>query len=676
MAEAYDASGSHTTEFDYDGVHSGIPDIYLNPIFDYLRVNIAYNEGGFDSGHYQSYARGEDGMVDTMHFTYMNVQDFVTGSGSVKFGGLYDNSLNRFSFKEVGTTATDYYDGLKFSDFEFYNFNGEVYSWEQLYEKIRGADINTDNISFSVTTEGVKHYLTSVGQNIDSDQFLVNRGSTNAFKYQGQNSLIGNIVENYALASVSDDGHQLRVLRDSRSIDFSINLTNRLDDYDSSRSTYENSNNLMHFNSDIAYDRINDPALMTVDVRYAGQIAAKFSNISTVRVEMLSGSNQTVVINDAMNGRINVGDGNDIIKLHVSDVVAEAQANEHFYIYTHGGRDVVELSGVLPNFASTTYLGDGDDEMYIFVDGDHRVYGEAGSDYILGGAGRDRIDGGSGDDELFGGDNIDTIFGGIGNDVIEGGTGYDYLYGQDGDDVINGDEGEDTLYGGAGADILDGGDGNDVLKGEDGDDILSGGLGNFRDVLDGGNGNDTIYGGDGSDYIYGQADNDTIYGDAGADIVKGGTGDDVIYGGDGWDKLIGEDGADTIFGGTGRDKLFGGGGNDIISGGTEIDTMYGNSGDDTFLYQAGDVDGLRDYIMDFGNGNNVLDISQILSYSSASGDDIADFVTVTSGSSYTRINVDIDGTDTGSGMVALVQLNGATGLDLSAMIANGALIVE
>ncbi|WP_156824347.1 type I secretion C-terminal target domain-containing protein, partial [Thioalkalivibrio sp. ALE20] len=80
-----------------------------------------------------------------------------------------------------------------------------------------------------------------------------------------------------------------------------------------------------------------------------------------------------------------------------------------------------------------------------------------------------------------------------------------------------------------------------------------------------------------------------------------------ILGGSGSDTLEGTAGDDVLYGGAGDDTLIGGGGDDILIGG---------DGDDTFVWQEGDegttTDPATDVVKDFGNGENVLDVSDLL----------------------------------------------------------------
>jgi subtilisin family serine protease len=121
-------------------------------------------------------------------------------------------------------------------------------------------------------------------------------------------------------------------------------------------------------------------------------------------------------------------------------------------------------------------------------DGNDRIGGNAGANFIYGMRGNDTINGGLGNDKLDGGADNDLLQGAIGNDQLIGGFGHDTL--------IAG-EGNDLLVGGVGLDMLIGEDGNDQLLGVGGNDNLNGGAGNDR--LEGGAGRDTLTAGAGND---------------------------------------------------------------------------------------------------------------------------------------------------------------------------------
>ncbi len=162
----------------------------------------------------------------------------------------------------------------------------------------------------------------------------------------------------------------------------------------------------------------------------------------------------------------------------------ESTTIQSISIDAKGGNDLVELVGRI--FIPASIEGG---------NGDDRLYGGYGNDFISGGGGKDAIYGGRGNDRLDGGAGNDLIHGELGNDELFGGAGNDKLMGDEGADAIEGGLGNDTLYGGSGNDTLTGDEGNDQLYGESGRDLLFGGLGD--DYLNGGGQGDTLDGGPG-----------------------------------------------------------------------------------------------------------------------------------------------------------------------------------
>jgi Ca2+-binding RTX toxin-like protein len=129
----------------------------------------------------------------------------------------------------------------------------------------------------------------------------------------------------------------------------------------------------------------------------------------------------------------------------------------------------------------------------------------------------------------------------------------------------------------------------------------------FAELETTGGGKDELHGGIGNDILYGQGGDDKLYGEDGDDILYGGTGNDILDGGAGNDLLVGGAGNDTLSGGTGNDRLLGGQGND---------TLIGGDGDDVFVWSKNDQGTIAapalDVVKDFGNGNDKLDLSDLL----------------------------------------------------------------
>lgn len=85
-------------------------------------------------------------------------------------------------------------------------------------------------------------------------------------------------------------------------------------------------------------------------------------------------------------------------------------------------------------------------------DGDSRITGGDGRNFIDGGDGDDLLRGGGGGDWLNGGDDSNRLFGGDGNDKIGGGQGDNRMFGGAGDDMLIAGLGRDAMFGNAGAD--------------------------------------------------------------------------------------------------------------------------------------------------------------------------------------------------------------------------------
>lgn len=132
------------------------------------------------------------------------------------------------------------------------------------------------------------------------------------------------------------------------------------------------------------------------------------------------------------------------------------------WTYGTSGDDVIVAQNTSAKLGVYIDAGEGNDRVCGSIT-DDIVYGQGGDDLILTGDGNDRIEGQAGNDYV--------LAGGNGTDVIDGGSGKDRLYGE---------AGNDTLHGGpSGADILYGGVGDDNLSAIDGsrDDYINGGEG-------------------------------------------------------------------------------------------------------------------------------------------------------------------------------------------------------
>ncbi|WP_185966231.1 retention module-containing protein [Ectopseudomonas mendocina] len=158
--------------------------------------------------------------------------------------------------------------------------------------------------------------------------------------------------------------------------------------------------------------------------------------------------------------------------------------------------------------------------------------------------------------------------------------------------------------------VIDNSDSGNTLAGGSGNDVLIGGVGD--DILNGGNGNDLLVGGAGDDTLNGGGGIDTAsYIDATSGVTvslassapqnTGGAGTDTLSG---IENLIGSNFGDMLTGNSGDNTLSALVGNDILIGG---------AGNDTFVWNANDRGGnYHDIVKDFGNGDDKLDLSQLL----------------------------------------------------------------
>ena len=125
----------------------------------------------------------------------------------------------------------------------------------------------------------------------------------------------------------------------------------------------------------------------------------------------------------------------------------------------------------------------------------------------------------------------DRFIGGEGNDRLVGYFGADFLTGGDGDDFLHGNHGRDVITGGSGNDTIRGGHGHDEISGGAGSDWMWGGIG--RNIIDAG-ANDSM-----TDSVYVPVDSVQNYDNgnpngANADILKNlGEEDRIFLHGDG-----------------------------------------------------------------------------------------------------------------------------------------------
>ncbi|MFD2207516.1 VWA domain-containing protein [Kiloniella antarctica] len=108
--------------------------------------------------------------------------------------------------------------------------------------------------------------------------------------------------------------------------------------------------------------------------------------------------------------------------------------------------------------------------------------------------------------------------------------------------------------------------------------------------------------------------------------------------------ITGTDDVEILVGGDGDDTLVGNDGNDTLIGGAGSDTLTGGDGADLFLFYGQnvgvDVDTVTDYNQSEGD---ILDVSDLITFTDGTGDVVADFVRATDTGAGTSLEVSNDG---------------------------------
>ncbi|MEM9447471.1 MAG: Ig-like domain-containing protein [Cyanobacteria bacterium P01_E01_bin.6] len=181
-----------------------------------------------------------------------------------------------------------------------------------------------------------------------------------------------------------------------------------------------------------------------------------------------------------------------------------------------------------------------------------------------------------------------------------------------------------------------------------------------EDSVRGSNDRDIMSGRGGNDRLRGRGGNDKIRGGAGKDKISGGKGNDQISGGKDNDTLTGRGGDDRIVGNGGNDSMRGGGGDDLLFGKKGRDSMNGGKGEDTFLFRRLAAEG--DKIRQFNVEDDVIDVRGIFNKTEFSGDNrfarFREFIDLVQVGANTEVQIDADGSGSGTEMIKLVTLNG------------------
>src|SRR5829696_9141867 len=365
----------------------------------------------------------------------------------------------------------------------------------------------------------------------------------------------------------------------------------------------------------------------------------------------------------------------------------------------------------------TTGFGLGGDADGDTLSGIENVVGTIFDDFLVGDEVANGLTGLDGIDILQGQGGDDMLNGGAGSDVLDGGAGIDtvsYAGSSEGVGVnlgLNSGGGGDTLTsienadGSSFRDFLFGDNNGTIgnrLRGFGGEDQINGFAG--QDLLDGGNDNDQILGGAGEDTVIGGAGSDVLNGESGFDTVSYATSaaavdaslatDTAVAGGNGetdaiiefesligsafGDRLFGDNGANFLSGLKGADEISGGGGNDLLVGGKGGDVLTGGAGADTFdfnkLSDSRARLGAGDFITDFVEGLDVIDLGEIDADTGRAGDQAFRFISYDAFSGtagelrfeldgiFTRVQGDVDGNGKADLEITVdFQLAGAVG---------------
>lgn len=300
--------------------------------------------------------------------------------------------------------------------------------------------------------------------------------------------------------------------------------------------------------------------------------------------------------------------------------------------------------------------------------------GNALENSLTGNSGANTLDGGAGADVMAGGAGDDVYFVDNDGDRTSDTGGFDVVFATDASHTLGQGLENLTLLGtmdtnGTGnnlRNVITGNDGGNSLNGMQGADTMIGGLGNDTYIVDStadvvieniAEGSDTVF--SSVTYTLSQdVDNLNLTGS----LALTGTGNalaNIINGNGGANVLYGRGGDDSISGGAGNDILYGELGNDTLTGGAGRDIMFGGEGADNFHFDSTafetPVDIVRDYSLAQGD---VIDVTDLLTGYDPLTDNASDFVrhVVKSGASF--VQVDLDGTGTGSGWVDIALLTG------------------
>lgn len=685
----------------FDGGSSTI-DQYFNQVNSNTIYNLTSSSQSYNGNSLGAFSIKNDlGEIDTFN----DVEVFTAGSTNDVFyvgdavytrinGGqgddvyFIDENSNPFVMSEVVNNGID---TILISSSVDPN---EVYSWggSGNYNLQLGSS-NTISISFSLGASAsylkLENYYEQLafdngnGYLDAGDQIIDLTGGITLNDTDANHTLTGTLYDDTLIGNGGDD-----TLRGSDGIDTAV---------------YKNSFSDYTIIDNTTYLTVEDSIIIgDIDTLYDVEFL-EFSNGSFEISTQIFTSNQSVI-----NGTegIDILDGtasNDIINaLGGNDTVNGLEGNDEIYggagsdsIYAGTGDDTVYGGSENDQFYD---LG-GDDDYY---DGESNTGAGDWVNYknslfavvanLTTGTADDDEDGITDDilvniENLGGSDYNDILYGNNSNNRFESYQGDDLIYAYGGNDIITTHEGNDTVYGGSGNDNFIAGAGLNTLYGESGNDNFN--LGQGNDTIDGGGGKDKIFfissyitQGATIDMVAGTIDRnaDSIADDTFSNIeeIKGTNYGDVMIGNSSANTLKGHTGDDIIRGGAGNDKLYAGYGTDTLYGDAGADTLYADQGNDTFVYEAATAFSGMDTIRNFNkNGNDVIDISDVLTQYDPITDILSDYVNVYQSGSHSYVGIDTDGAANGSNYSDIAMLYQVTGLDdVDTLETNGTLITS
>ena len=282
--------------------------------------------------------------------------------------------------------------------------------------------------------------------------------------------------------------------------------------------------------------------------------------------------------------------------------------------------------------AGSPSFDDGPEPDFSLFEGDDRIFGRGGNDYIADLRGSNLVLTDEGDDRILLGRGSDRIFDRGGNNRIDASGGQNSIFTGDGDDLITAGNDTDRINAFDGRNIIDARGGDNFVRGGNGYDSISVGTGDdFVEVRNGTarererfdlpslgieryNAHNFVEDIGGSDNIRATGSsretevkdtlfngNDLILSDLGGkifgdDLIEVGGGDNIVVDLGGHNRIRTLDGDDIIFtslADPGRDSISSGAGNDRINPGGGRDFIHPGPGEDFIFLEN---DGRRDRV--------------------------------------------------------------------------------